>query len=88
LLAATARSPMRPAHIHFMVDAPGYQRLVTHVFAAGGPHLNDDAVFGVKDSLIKEFTEQPDGEAPAGRMLNGRWWKLVFDVQLASEERQ
>jgi hydroxyquinol 1,2-dioxygenase len=83
LLAAANRSPMRPAHIHFMVSAPGHQRLVTHVFAAGGPHLDDDAVFGVKDSLIEEFSEQPPGQGPAGRTLPGRWWKLTFDIRLS-----
>jgi hydroxyquinol 1,2-dioxygenase len=88
LLDATSRSPMRPAHIHFMVAAPGHHTLVTHVFAAGGPHLGDDAVFGVKDSLIEEFSEQPPGEAPAGRTIDGRWWKLVFDIRLATEERR
>jgi protocatechuate 3,4-dioxygenase beta subunit len=86
LLDAANRSPMRPAHIHFMVKAPGYRTLVTHVFAAGGPHLDDDAVFGVRDSLIEEFSEQPPGEGPAGRKLEGRWWKLGFDVRLARQE--
>jgi len=88
LLDATTRSPMRPAHIHFMVRAPGHRTLVTHVFLAGGPHLDDDAVFGVKDSLIEPFSEQPPGEGPAGRRLESRWWKLVFDVRLASEEEE
>jgi hydroxyquinol 1,2-dioxygenase len=88
LLDAASRSPMRPAHIHFMVAAPGHQTLVTHVFAADGPYLDDDAVFGVKDSLIEEFSEQPPGEAPAGRRIEGRWWKLVFDMRLATEERR
>jgi hydroxyquinol 1,2-dioxygenase len=87
LLAAADRSPMRPAHIHFMVDAPGYRRLVTHVFVADGPHLDDDAVFGVKQSLIRALSEQLPGEGPSGRKLDQRWWKLVFDVQLAREER-
>jgi len=86
LLTGAARSPMRPAHIHFMVDAPGYRRLVTHVFVADGPHLEDDAVFGVKQSLIRALSEQLPGEGPSGRKLDHRWWKLVFDVQLASEE--
>ena len=87
LLAAANRSPMRPAHIHFMVASPGYRTLVTHVFAAGGPHLDDDAVFGVKDSLIEEFREQPPGEGPSGRTLEGSWWKLAFDIRLAEEQR-
>jgi len=85
LLAAAGRSPMRPAHIHFMVSSVGHRTLVTHVFLAGGPHLSDDAVFGVKESLIEPFTEQPPGIGPAGRELEQRWWKLVFDVRLALE---
>jgi hydroxyquinol 1,2-dioxygenase len=85
LLDATARSPMRPAHIHFMISSPGHRTLVTHVFAAGGRHLDDDAVFGVKASLIGEFIPQPPGEGPAGRMMEETWWKLVFDMRLAKE---
>jgi hydroxyquinol 1,2-dioxygenase len=85
LLAATRRSRMRPAHIHFMVRAPGYRTLVTHVFLAGGPHLDHDAVFGVKESLIEPFAEQPAGVGPGNRRLDQRWWKLVFNVRLARE---
>jgi hydroxyquinol 1,2-dioxygenase len=85
LLAAAGRSPMRPAHIHFMVSSAGHRTLVTHVFLAGGPHLGDDAVFGVKESLIAPFTEQPPGIGPTGRELEQRWWKLVFNVRLARE---
>jgi hydroxyquinol 1,2-dioxygenase len=55
LLRAARRSAMRPAHIHFRVTADGYQPLTTHVFAAGDPHLESDAVFGVKESLIAPF---------------------------------
>jgi hydroxyquinol 1,2-dioxygenase len=73
---------MRPAHIHFMATAPGYHRLVTHVFVAGDPHLGDDAVFGVKESLIFEFTEHPPGSGPAGRTLTERWWQLAFHIRL------
>ncbi|MBV9195528.1 MAG: hypothetical protein JO168_15400 [Solirubrobacterales bacterium] len=85
LLSATGRSPMRPAHIHFMVRAPGHRTLVTHVFVAGGPHLKDDAVFGVKESLIEPCAEQPPGTGPGGRALHQRWWKLVFNIRLARE---
>ena len=55
LLLATGRHPMRPAHIHFMIEAPGYERLVTHIFVAGDEYLASDAVFGVKDSLVVDF---------------------------------
>ncbi|HUG49055.1 MAG TPA: dioxygenase [Candidatus Limnocylindria bacterium] len=52
LLAALGRHPWRPAHIHFLVSAPGYRRLVTQVYVAGGPYLDDDAIGGVKDELV------------------------------------
>src|SRR5699024_4723975 len=43
LLKAARRSPMRPAHVHFMVTAPGYRRLITHVFEEGADYLDSDA---------------------------------------------
>jgi catechol 1,2-dioxygenase len=52
LLAATGRHPFRPAHIHFMIGAPGYRTLVTHLFFEGDEYLKSDAVFGVKPSLV------------------------------------
>ena len=52
LLTAMGRHPYRPAHIHFLISAPGYRTLVTHLFIAGDPYLESDAVFGVKPSLI------------------------------------
>jgi catechol 1,2-dioxygenase len=52
LLAAMGRHPFRPAHVHFMISAPGFRTLVTHLFFAGDEYLESDAVFGVKPSLI------------------------------------
>jgi hydroxyquinol 1,2-dioxygenase len=83
LLKAAGRSPYRPAHIHFMVSHPGHETLVTHVFLAGSPHLEDDAVFGVKQSLIAPAERQPPGEGPAGRTLDAPWWCMTFDLRLA-----
>ncbi|QJY49241.1 dioxygenase [Pseudonocardia broussonetiae] len=60
LLQATARHPYRPAHVHFLVEAPGCAPLTTHVFVAGGPYLDSDAVFAVKESLVVEFAEVTD----------------------------
>lgn len=54
LLKSMGRHPWRPAHIHFMISAPGFRRLVTHLFIAGDPYLDSDAVFGVKPELIVE----------------------------------
>ena len=61
LLRATARHPWRPAHLHFMIVADGYERLVTHVFRRGDPYLDSDAVFGVRESLVADWLRQPDG---------------------------
>lgn len=85
LLTAAGRSPYRPAHIHFMVTAPGLRTLVTHVFVAGDPYLGSDAVFGVKDSLVLDFPEQPPGEAPGRTVDDGPWYRTRFDIVLAPE---
>lgn len=61
LLEATRSTPWRPAHLHFMVEAPGYERLITHVFRDHDPYLDSDAVFGVRQSLVAEWPRQPDG---------------------------
>jgi protocatechuate 3,4-dioxygenase beta subunit len=52
LLAALGRHPFRPVHVHFMISAPGYRKLITHLFFDGDKYLDSDAVFGVKPSLI------------------------------------
>jgi hydroxyquinol 1,2-dioxygenase len=62
LLLATGRHPFRPAHIHFIAAAPGHRTLTTHIFVAGSPYLDSDAVFAVKKSLIADFSEVDDPE--------------------------
>jgi hydroxyquinol 1,2-dioxygenase len=74
---------MRPAHLHFRAAVPGYRPLVTHIFVAGDPYLDRDAVFGVKESLVVEFTEHPPGPAPQGRVLAEPWSRVTFDMVLA-----
>ena len=85
MLEATGRSPMRASHLHFMVTAEGLRTLVTHIFVRGDELLKYDTVFGVKESLIKDFTEQPAGTpTPDGRDLTDRSWsKARFDIVLA-----
>ncbi|RDU98866.1 intradiol ring-cleavage dioxygenase [Trinickia dinghuensis] len=61
LLQATRRHPWRPAHLHFRIEAPGYETLVTHVFREGDPWLDSDAVFGVRQSLIAPWVRREDG---------------------------
>ena len=77
---------MRPAHLHFKVAAPGYRTLITHIFVAGDPYLDRDAVFGVKQSLITDFAEHPAGGAPWGRVTAEEWFDAVFDIVLAPDE--
>ncbi|MGH3761050.1 dioxygenase [Actinophytocola sp.] len=85
LLVAAGRGPMRPAHVHFMVSAPGYRTLVTHVFTADSAHLDDDAVFGVKPSLVIEFPRHGPGRSPDGRELDVPFHTARFDITLAAE---
>jgi|SRR5688572_7060793 catechol 1,2-dioxygenase len=61
LLRLTGRTPGRPAHIHVIVTADGHRPVTTHLFDRASEYLDNDSVFGVKDSLIKDFVEQPDG---------------------------
>jgi hydroxyquinol 1,2-dioxygenase len=82
MLRATERHPWRPAHVHFMIAAPGYETLVTHVFAAGDQYLDSDAVFGVKNSLIREFTHHPAGPLPDGSDSQTPWRHLTYDFGL------
>jgi len=83
MLKATDRHPYRPAHVHFMIAAPGYETLVTHIFVDGDPYLGSDAVFGVKQSLVHEFREQPPGTtAPDGRRMDTPWRHLTYDFGL------
>jgi len=60
LLKATGRHAFRPAHIHFIVTAPGHRPLTTHIFVAGSRYIESDTVFAVKKSLLVDFNEVTD----------------------------
>jgi hydroxyquinol 1,2-dioxygenase len=64
LLVASGRHPWRPAHVHFMIQAPGFETLITHVFRSGDPYLDSDVVFGVRASLIADFVPHAVGTGP------------------------
>jgi hydroxyquinol 1,2-dioxygenase len=83
LLKAANRSPMRPAHVHFMVSAPGYEKVITHVFAEGDEHLDTDAVFGVKEALIAPFEYHKPGAAPDGKEMDVPFYTMSYDFVLA-----
>jgi hydroxyquinol 1,2-dioxygenase len=84
MLAAVGRSPLRASHLHFMVTQEGCRTLVTHIFPEGDPVGWKDTVFGVKESLIKRFERQAPGTpTPDGRIVDGTWSKVRFDIVLA-----
>lgn len=76
MLAHLGRHPYRPAHMHFLVTAPGFQKLVTHTFVGDDTYLESDAVFGVKKTLIAPF-ERLEGADTA--------WRSPFDFVLTPE---
>ena len=61
LLRASGRHPWRAAHIHVIASADGHRPVTTHLFDAANEYLDSDTVFGVRDSLVKDFTPTPDG---------------------------
>ena len=82
LLDATGRHAWRPAHLHFMIVAPGYERLITHVFRADGPYLDSDAVFGVRSTLITQWDRHESGAAPDGSTSTTAFYTLDYDFVL------
>ncbi len=82
MLEATGRHPMRPGHLHFIIDAPGHRRLVTHLFTKGDRYLDSDAVFGVKESLIVDF-KKIDSRAEAEKYrVEAPFYKVDYDFVL------
>ncbi len=85
LLIATGRHPWRPAHVHMIASAPGFDTVTTHVFDDQSKYLDSDAVFGVKESLVRTFQghdpAQAPGDAPETARM-ARWWSLEFDFVL------
>ena len=82
MMRATARHPMRPAHIHFMITQPGFDPIVTHVFVDGDEWLDSDAVFGVRSSCIGQYLRHPAGKARDGRELAQPFYSLDYDFVL------
>lgn len=84
MLESVGRSPLRAAHLHFMVSHQGARTLVTHIFPDDDPILWKDTVFGVKQSLVKHFERQAAGTpTPDGRVVDGTWSRVRFDIVLA-----
>jgi len=82
MLLGMGRHPYRPAHVHVIATAPGYERVATHLFVKGDEYLDSDAVFGVKRSLVVDFKEHPPGTAPDGKKSTMPFCSAEFDFRL------
>ena len=82
MIHATRRPALRPAHVHFLVAAPGYQPLVTHVFIGGDPNIDCDVVFGVKDELIANIEKRTDPLMPDGKPAPTPWHLMTYEFRM------
>ena len=82
MLAAAGRHAFRPAHLHFMVSAPGCEPLTTHIFVNGDEYLDSDAVFATKAKLVGEFKTCTDADEARRFGVTARYARLEFDFGL------
>jgi hydroxyquinol 1,2-dioxygenase len=85
LMRATERGINRPGHMHMMVSADGHVPVTTHIFVANGPYLDEDAVFGKRDSLVVDFEKHPPGKAVDGRDMKVPYHSASYDFRLAPQ---
>jgi hydroxyquinol 1,2-dioxygenase len=82
MIVQTTRHPMRPAHVHFLVNAKGYEPLITHVFIDGDKYLDSDVVFGVKDELVAKVEKRSDPTTPDGKSVPSPWHLMSYEFRL------
>ena len=85
MLAALGRHPNRAAHLHFIVKAPGYDTIVTHIFSPDCQYLPEDAVFGVKESLIADFIRDDNPAKAAALGFTTPFWAVEWEFVMARE---
>jgi protocatechuate 3,4-dioxygenase beta subunit len=85
MLIAMGRHAMRPAHIHFIVGAKGYDPVTTHIFVEGDAYLDSDAVFGVKDSLVEPFVLNDDAARATTLGLRNPFYTASRDFRLVRQ---
>jgi protocatechuate 3,4-dioxygenase beta subunit len=83
LLHALGRHPYRPAHLHYIIQAPGFEKLTTHIFDPDDAYINSDAVFGVKESLLAAFKRVQDPTRARALGFAGEFWEVEHDFVLA-----
>ncbi|MFN0115070.1 MAG: intradiol ring-cleavage dioxygenase [Paracoccaceae bacterium] len=83
MLAALGRHPFRPAHFHYIIEAEGHDRLVTHIFDPADPYIDSDAVFGVKKELLADFVKVTDPARIAEAGFDKPFYDVRFDFVLS-----
>ena len=82
LISRTEISHFRPAHIHFLLNVPGFEPLITHLFQEGAEYLDSDVVFGTKQELVVRFEEREPGPTPDGGRCDRPWVEARYDFVL------
>jgi len=85
LLGKLGRHPYRPAHLHYILSADGFETLTTHIFDPDDRYINSDAVFGVKKSLLAKFVRVDDPKRAKQLDFDNPFWEVKFDFVLAPE---
>ncbi|MFB9687395.1 dioxygenase [Amycolatopsis plumensis] len=82
LIRGTDISHFRPAHVHFLINAAGYEPLITHLFQEGAQYLDSDVVFGTKQELVVAFEPRDPGPTPDGGESAHPWLEARYDFVL------
>lgn len=82
LIHKTDISHFRPAHVHFLLNVPGYEPLITHLFQEGADYLDSDVVFGVKEELVVRYEKREPGPTPDGGTIDQPWFEARYDFVL------
>ncbi len=86
LLASLGRHPNRAAHLHFIVTAPGYAPVITHIFTPDCPYLSQDTVFGVKRELVADFVQVDDAAQAEKFGTSAPFWRVDWNFTLAPQQ--
>ena len=86
LLGKLGRHPNRAAHIHFIVTAEGYEPVITHIFPPDCEFLDQDAVFGVKKSLVADFVKRQEDGTGEDEGLLAPYWQVNWDFVLTRKK--
>ena len=82
LIRQTDISHFRPAHVHFLLNVPGFRPLITHLFEEGAEFLDSDVVFGTKQELVVSYQHHEPGPTPDGGTSEVPWVSATYDFVL------